>query len=152
MQQSAAPFVEGVGRAKALAPQAAPAGLPAHPLDPMSGPEYEQASCGSGVGGGGGCQAARPRQPARVPPPPFWRQGSDKPLSLAGSSAAQVAQACREHAASLGLDPTVLRFNGVNAQVRGGQAGGASWRGALFAGRKLAPVGRAAGSRSKLGS
>lgn len=29
----------------------------------------------------------------------------------------QVAQACKAHAAALGLDPAILRFNGVNAQV-----------------------------------
>lgn len=28
-----------------------------------------------------------------------------------------MSRACKEHAASLGLDPAILRFNGVNAQV-----------------------------------
>lgn len=111
MQQSAAPFVEGLGR-KALAPRPAPAGLPEHPLDPCSPLEYEQASVDQTTGEDpNSCQCPPARSAAAILAPP------ETPACPGRRLAPQVAQACREHAASLGLDPAVLRFNGVNAQV-----------------------------------
>ncbi|KAI7844182.1 hypothetical protein COHA_002317 [Chlorella ohadii] len=47
---------------------------------------------------------------ARLPEHPL------DPLCALEYEQASVARACKEHAASLGLDPDILRFNGVNAQ------------------------------------